>query len=256
MAAYHHRLPSVLRPFAVVHFATKSLVASSAPFTAYLVYETITLWMASAASAVIFVGHSLVSFLDSVSLRKRSSQPIDQTEAIVRVGELLRMSAPASRAQANLDDMIRSALGVVENFSRQVTKSRKEEISVAIALYEGSSTTRLRIRHRNPGNTRPVGRTFDGKGVLGHHACQSGSGPKIVHNIKRMHPKFRKSPTNSQALYHSFLILPLTVERNGGKVIGGFLSIDCTKPYTFYGSRGTTLIVNLEPIVEHIQRLL
>ena len=256
MAVYHHRIPREFRFFGLAHFTTKSAVASSAPVLAYAIYSTITLWQATVASFLIFSGHAAVSFLDSVSIRKKSSQQEDQTESIVRVGELLRLCVPKSREKSNRDDMVRSALGIIENYAKQHTKSRKGEISVAIALYEGSSTTNLKLRHRNPGNTRPIGRQFDGTGILGHHACQNGSGPKIVHNIKRMHANFRRSPTNSKVLYESFLILPLTVERNGTQVIGGFLSIDSTKPYTFYGSRGTVLIVNLEAIVEHIQKLL
>ena len=256
MAVYHHRIPREFRLLGLAHFTTKSVVACFAPVLAYAVYSTITLWQATVGSFLIFSGSALMSFLDNVSEKKKSSQQIDQTESIIRVGELLRLCAPTSRAKSYRDDMVRSALGIIENYAKQQTKSRRDEISVAIALYEGSSTTNLRIRHRNPGNTRPLGRHFDGKGILGHHACQGGSGPKIVHNINRMHASFRKSPTNSKVLYQSFLILPLTLDRNGKKVIGGFLSIDSTRPYTFYGSRGTVLIVNLEPIVEHIQKLL
>ena len=256
MASYHHRLPRAFRPTAIAHFSTKSALACSAPTLAYLVYDTITAWMATVASCAIFFGHTLVAFFDRLSREGHSSQKVDQTEFIVRVGELIRMCAPASRAQANRDDMIRSSLGIIENFARQITKSKKNEISVSIALYEGNSGSKMRIRHRNPGNARPIGKVFDGRGVLGHHACLSGTGPKIVHNLSRMHRKFRRSPTDSEVVYRSFLILPLTVARNGSSKIGGFLSIDSTRPYTFYGSRGRVLVVNCEPLVEHIQQLL
>jgi len=128
---------------------------------------------------------------------------------------------------------------------------------VSIALYEGEiSDARMKIRHRNPGNTRPTGKVFDATGILGHHACEYGGGPKIVHNINRMHKGFRKSPTDSDLVYKSFLILPLEKQVGSTSRIGGFLSIDSARPYTFYGKRGRTLVVNCEPIVEHIQELL
>lgn len=256
LSFYHNTLPREFRIFGALHVTTKTAMASSAPALAYFVYESITAWMAMFASMGVFVGHFLVGVLNRVSKENRSSRSSDQTESIVRVGDLLRMCAPISTAQANRDDMVRSALGIVENFTRQVTNSRKGEISVSIALYNGSGTGRMSIRHRNPGNTRPIGRSFRTEGVLGHHACQHGAGPKIVHNIKRMNKIFRKSPTNSDVVYKSFLLFPLTLEKQGTATVGGFLSIDSTRPYTFHGSRGNVLVVNCEPIVEHIQKLL
>lgn len=256
MASYHHRLPRHMRPWAILHLLSKTAAACSAPFVAYVVYQTITAWMAGIAAALIVLLQAAVGFFDRLSKERSSPQQHDQTEAIVRIGDLLGLCAPASKQQTIRDDMVRSALGIIENFARQVTHSKKGEISVSTALYQGNSNSRMHIRHRNPGNTRPVNRNFDGRAVLGHHACQAGDSPKIVHNLKRMNRIFRTSPTRSEVIYQSFLIIPLNIDRNGRTTIGGFLSIDATRPYTFYGNRGTQLIVNCQPVVEHIQRLL
>lgn len=256
MDFYHHRLPRTFRFASLLHFGAKSGLAASAPGLMYFVYGTISAWAAVVASACLLAMHTITSVLDRVTKESSSTKDADQTQAMVRVGELLRMCAPASTEAALRDDMIRSALGIIENYARQVTGSRKGEISVSIALYTGNSSHKMRIRHRNPGNERPIGKEFEGRGVLGHHACQHGAGPKIVHNLLRMHPDLRQSPTNSEVVYRSFLLIPLTIRREDKEKIGGFLSIDSTRPYTFYGKRGKKLVVTCEPVVEHIQKLL
>lgn len=66
----------------------------------------------------------------------------------------------------------------------------------------------------------------------------------------------QKSPTQSEVAYRSFFILPLTVARGQETKIGGFLSIDSTRPYIFYGKRARIIVVNIQPVIEHIQDLL
>lgn len=252
---YFNKLPRQFRPLGVAHWASKTSVASSAPFLAYF-YGSIAGWMAFAGSAAIFGGHSLVSLLDRASRDKRSPTGDASTEIIIRLGELLGAVKPRSTPAGQRDDAIRSALGIIEVFARQVTGCEKGELSVAIALYTGESSHRMCIKHRNPGNTRPMGRKFDGGGVLGHHACKAGSQPRVVHDIRGLGKELQRSPTQSEVGYRSFLILPLVVTRSEGQRIGGFLSIDSTRPYSFFGKRAKVVVVNCQPVIEHIQDLI
>lgn len=256
LASYYNRLPRQLRPFTALHWMSKTALASSAPAVAYYFYASITAGAALGATVAILVAHSVVSFLDAASREKQAKTSQAGTEIMMRLGELLGAAKPRSRSQSEKDDAIRAALGVIEIFVRQVTNCQKGEISVAIATYNGQSSSRMCIKYRNPGNTRPLNRKFDGEGVLGHHACQAGTAPRVVHDIRGLAKDLQRSPTQSEASYRSFFILPLTVTHNGEQRVGGFLSIDSTKPYCFYGSRARIIVVNCQPVIEHIQDLL
>lgn len=253
---YHNRLPRRFRFFGAVHWTSKTLMASSAPSVAYFFYDSITALTAAAASGAIFLGHSFVSFLDGASKDKKSPLSDAGTETIIRLGELLAAVKPRTRDEAARSDAIRSALGIIEVFVRQVTGCERGELSVSIALYTGESNHRMCIKHRNIGNTRPIGRKFDGSAVLGHHACKAGKQPRVVHDLRGLHKILQKSPTQSDASYRSFFILPLTVKRSEGERVGGFLSIDSTRPYSFFGKRARIIVVNIQPVVEHIEDLL
>lgn len=255
-AYYHQKLPAHFRPFSLLHWVTKTGVAASAPGVAYYIYNSISAIQAAVATAVIFGGHSIVSFLDGASKEKRRTDADAAAETVVRVGELLSYVRPKSSREASRDASVRSALGVIEVFARQVSKSMKGDISVAIALYVGGSATKMVINHRNPGNTRPMGRKFDGVGVLGHYACVAGRAPRPVHDIRAFSKVVQRSPTQTSSNYRSFLILPLVAKRQGNEQVIGFLSIDSTKPYCFYGSRARIIVVTCQPIIEHIQDLL
>jgi hypothetical protein len=255
-AYYHNRWPRRFRPLGILHWGSRTAMASSAPAVAYAFYDSITLVTAGAASAAIFVGHSMVSMFDAASKEKKSPVSDAGTETIIRLGELLGAAKPKSREDGIRNDAIRSALGVIEIFARQITGCEKNELSVSIALYTGSSDQQMTIRHRNPGNTRPINRKFDGRTALGHHACRAGRQPRVVHDLKGLSKGLQKSPTQSSASYRSFLLVPLVITKGGVETIGGYLSIDSDRPYCFYGRRASIIVVNIEPIVEHIQNLL
>jgi hypothetical protein len=239
-----------------MHWGSKTLMASSAPSVAYFFYESISALSAALASVAIFAGHTVVSVIDGASKEKKSPSGDAGTETIIRLGELLGAVKPRTRDEAARSDAIRSALGIIEVFARQVTGCERGELSVSIALYTGESNHRMCIKHRNPGNTRPLGRKFDGAAVLGHHACKAGSQPRVVHDLRGMSKMLQKSPTQSEVAYRSFFILPLTITRGQETKIGGFLSIDSTRPYSFYGKRARIIVVNIQPVIEHIQDLL
>ena len=65
-----------------------------------------------------------------------------------------------------------------------------------------------------------------------------------------------KSPTQSSFGYRSIFFIPLSQKVNEVETVLGFISIDSTSAYAFYGNRANTIIVTCEPFISHIQDLL
>ena len=232
----------------------KTGLASSGPVISYFA-GTFSGLVAGGISAVIFIGYSFASFAERMANGRSNSGPEAVMEAVIRVGDFLS-ALKVNTTQSNKPSAIAASLGVVEVLAREITGLKQGEIAVSVAVYEGSSTQRMKLLYRNAGNTRPVGRTFDGEAILGHRACLAGRGPQIVNDIRRFGAKALKSPTQSEVNYRSIVIFPLVVDRNGNQKVRGFLSVDATVPYAFYGNRGRKLIVNAEPIIQQLQALL
>jgi hypothetical protein len=160
------------------------------------------------------------------------------------------------KEDGDTDDSIPATLGIIEIVARRITKANKGDISVSLAMYNGNSSDELKIRHRNPGNERPIGKRFSGRYVLGHHACQAGGDPRVVHNLRAFGKLGMKSPTQSNANYRSIYIIPICRKHNETSTICGFISIDSTRAYAFYANRANTIIIVCEPFIQHIQDLL
>lgn len=256
LALWYTRIYRPFRIWGATHWASKTCMASSAPVIAWYFYGSITGWIATLASVGIFAGHSVVSILDQASRRKSSgTNPV--TEVATRFGEIVQSFPKGGEHHLHRDDNIRSALGILESVARAVTGANPGEISVCLATYEGSHTERMRLRHRNPGSTRPTNKTFQGTETVAHFACKSGPDPRVVHDLQREFPTAgRRSPTQSNPNYRSIFIIPVERERAGEKRVCGFISIDSVKPYAFYGNKANSIIVVCEPITNHIQDLL
>lgn len=253
---YHNRVPRKFRFSGVLHWLAKTGMASSAPVVAWA-YGSISGLLATGVAGAIFVGHSTVSFLDNLSKEKAIQSDDNQTDIVVRFGDLL----VAHKVRGTLndierDDAIRACLGVLEVFSRQITRSRSGDISVSLVLYSGSSRTRMKVRYRNPGNTRPVNREVDADRMLGHIACVNDALPRVVHDLREFGRGAVASPTQSHAEYRSIFFFPLAVGEGTEKVVRGFVSIDCKRPYAFYGNRSNAIVVTCEPILSHIGELI
>jgi len=214
LTLYHQRLPASFRPMAIAHWISKTSLAASAPALAFYFYNSISLVQAVGASSAIFVASAIVGVFDKASKEKKNYKGDPASETVIRVGELLAFAKAVKLKENQKDDAIRAALGVIEIFARQVTGGDMGSLGVAIALYEGNSRSRLRIRHRNPGNTRPTNKEFDGAGVMGHYACGAGKNPRVVHDLRGFEKSVQRSPTQSAATYRSFLILPLVSVRS------------------------------------------
>jgi len=253
---YYNRAPTTLRFYGLLHWLTKTGMASSAPLVAW-VYGSISGLLATGVAGAIFVGHSTVSFFDGLSKEKASQSDDNQTDIVVRFGDLLvAHKVKGTLNDIERDDAIRACLGVLEVFSRQITKTRSGDISVSLVLYSGSSQGRMKVRYRNPGNTRPVNREVDADKMLGHTACVNGALPRVVHDLREFGKGSITSPTQSKADYRSIFFFPLTVDSGDEKVVRGFVSIDCKRPYAFYGNRSSSIVVTCEPILNHIGELI
>lgn len=112
--------------FGFLHWGAKTGLAASPPVFAWY-YGTIqTVGVVLIATAAIAGLHSVVGLLDALSKEKSSSTSDNQSDVIVRFGDLLA----AHRQKGNLavdakDDAIRACLGILEIFTRQTTKSKK-----------------------------------------------------------------------------------------------------------------------------------
>lgn len=56
--------------------------------------------------------------------------------------------------------------------------------------------------------------------------------------------------------YRSFFIVPICTARRDGLIPLGYLSIDSTRPYEFYGNRANVLAVECESIIARLKKLM
>lgn len=138
LGLYHNKLPRELRPLGVMHWSTRTALASAAPGVAHF-YGTIAGWTALVAAGGIFLAHSVVGILDRLSKAKKSDATDIQSEMIIRVGDLLTSLKSRTVKPSDRDDAIRACLGILENHARIVTKSKKGELSVSLVLFSGAA---------------------------------------------------------------------------------------------------------------------
>lgn len=225
---------------------------ASTPAITYYVYKRITFTEAAIAAGVLFALFSINSVVEQWLKRKTSVVDAASAETWIRVGDLITSVKSSATPVAERDGSFTATLGVIEGYARVVTKSPKSQISVSLALYDGNSTTHMKIKHRNPGNERPIGRPLKNLDrVLGHIACQFGLGARVVNDLNYFGRDAMFSPTQSSRNYRSLLLIPITSNRSGK--VKGFVSVDCARPYAFYGNRAKRLVVTCEPLIEHIQ---
>lgn len=252
---WHNRVPRRFRPLPVLYWLSRHGIASVSPFVA-LYYGSIGHSTAYIAAGGLFGLNVLVGFLGLAAEPKPISEDA-HSRAMVRFGELLSAFKTGAVPSSRRPDAIRACLGILEIFARRLTKTSDGEVSVSLVQYTDKSSSRMCILYRNPGNHRTVdGREFDASDVLGHHACQAGSTPRVVHQLKHF-GRGLHSPTQSRVDYKSIFFIPLEVQTsNGATKMKGFVSIDCRRPYAFYGNRGREIAVTCRPIVDHLKDLL
>jgi len=228
------------------------VASATAPAIAHFVYARISLPEALIATALLFVVFSANTIFEVWAKRKSSVVEVASAELWVRVGDLINSVKSSATPASDRDGSITATLSVIEGYARVVTGSSKGEISVSLALYDGRSTSSMKIKHRNSGNERPIGRGVRNlQRVFGHIACQSGLGPRVVHDLKSFGKEALFSPTQSSRNYRAILVIPIASSKT--ERIKGFVSIDCARPYAFFGNRSDRLVVTVEPLIDHIQ---
>jgi hypothetical protein len=248
---YYNKAPQRFRFYGALHWLAKTGLAASPPGLGYYYGSLKSLTVVVIATSGIAAGHSLVSFLDALSKEKAKSEGENHSDMLVRLGDLLNAHKPRkSGPPAQKDDAIRACLGILEIFCRQITRSAKGDVAVSLVLYQGSSRQKMSLRHRNPGNLRPVNREIRTEGLLGHFVCAYGAEPQVVDDVREF---TATSPTQTKPDYRSIFFYPLEVLSKEGKSIKGFVSIDCKKPYAFYGNRSNDIVVTCEPVLNHIR---
>ena len=253
-ALYYNRVPRTLRfrPLRFMNWLMKAVLASSAPILAYA-YGTIPAWMATVAALALFVVNTLIGLFDRIT----DTGAVDnQAETFVRVGDLVTAFKAGSVRAPNRTDAIRSCLGILENMALPITKSNKGDISVSLIVYVGNSSTKMRISDRNPGNTRPTNREIEGDKLLGHHCCAFDAAPRVIDDILSFGKELAKSPTQPNLAYRSIFVIPLEAQPADPRKAKGFISIDCARPYAFYGNRSNEIIITSEPLKTLISELI
>lgn len=163
---YYNRAPTTLRFYGLLHWLTKTGMASSAPLVAW-VYGSISGLLATGVAGVIFVGHSTVSFFDGLSKEKANQSDDNQTDIVVRFGDLLvAHKVKGTLNDIERDDAIRACLGVLEVFSRQITKTRSGDISVSL---ECQHLQLHALRLQPSGNLHQMSHRASKAVQLGHH---------------------------------------------------------------------------------------
>lgn len=251
----YNNFPKRWRFSGLLHWSAKTGMASSAPAVAWI-YGSISGVMATGVGVAVFAGHSLVSFLDRISQQRSNRPGENEGDIIIRFGDLLTAhKVELSVGENERADAIRACLGILEIFSRQITGATRDEVSVSLLLYTGNSRTKMKVRSRNPGNLRPVNREVDAERLLGHAACINGALPRVVHDVREFGKAVVSSPTQSNMEYRSILFCPIVLSIGDEKTVPGFVSIDCKRPYAFYGNKSNVIVVTCEPVLNHIAEL-
>lgn len=249
---FYNRVPRRFRLLPLLYWFGQHSWAAAAPVVGY-VAGAVPLQIAAISAPVLFVGSAALWSLKALSERKGSD--LTQSDAIVRFGDLISAVKSGAVPRGKRAEAIRACLGILEIHARQITKVGKGEISVSLVEYVGSSQTKMTIRHRNPGNERPIGREFDGSNLLGHHACMAGVEPRVVHKLSAI-DRGTPSPTQSKVSYSSLFFIPIEVSTSEGPRVRAFVSLDCNRPYAFYGNRSREVVVTCRPFVDQIKELL
>ena len=254
-AFWYNKVPKRLRAWGVIHLLARAALIISAPVIA-VYYGSITWTQAAVVGGGLIALNIFTSFADRLSKQSVKS-PDFATEGLVRVGDLLSAYKGNAIKTAEKEAAIEACLGIIESIALPETKSQKGEVAVTLILYQGTGTSKMRVKQRNPGNTRPKGRgDIDSERILGHHVCQRGDAPLTVNNISHFGKEFSRSPTQTRYDYKSILLIPLVCDTPQGPKAKGFVSIDCNHPYAFYGNRANSITVMATPIIKQLKEML
>lgn len=246
-----------IRARPVLVMAVKALVPAATPLLAYHVRANAALTFPSAMlwSGMIFAVAVTVDFVQTLLSLKHNDGTAAE-ELMMRSCELLRLCGDDAIIAANRPAARNACLSIIEVYVRSLTNAARGEIGVSLARYVPGQPAMLRIDERNAGSLRKMGVTFSGRFVIGHHACMAGDDPRAVYDIRAFGAEAFRSPTGSKTPYRSFFIVPICTARRDGLIPLGYLSIDSTRPYEFYGNRANVLAVECESTIARLKKLM
>jgi hypothetical protein len=254
-AFWYNKVPRKLRLWGLIHLTSRGLLIASAPAIA-VIYGTITLSQASIVGASLIALNLFTSVADRLS-KQNVTPPDFASDGLVRVGDLLSAYKNNAIKAAEREAAIEACLGIIESIALPQTKSQKGAIAVTLLVYQGSGNGKMRVRQRNPGNSRPKNRgDIDTERVLGHYVCQRGNAPLTINHIGHFGKEFARSPTQTKYDYKSILLIPIRCDTANGEVAKGFVSVDCNHPYAFYGNRANAIAVMANPIISQLREMI
>lgn len=254
-AFWYNKVPRRFRLWGLLHILSRAIIIASGPIVA-LFYGNVTLQQAGVV-AVALIGINLFTSVADRLSKQKATPPDFATDGLVRVGDLLSAYKGSAIKTAEKDSAIGACLGIIESIALPVSKSQKGEVAVTLLLYQGSGTSKMHVRQRNPGNTRPNSRRdIDTERILGHYVCQQGDAPLTINHIGHFGKEFANSPTQTKYDYKSILIFPIRCNTPSGVKARGFLSIDCNHPYAFYGNRANSIAVMSKPIINQLREMI
>ena len=212
-----------------------------------------------AQAFVVFLTTLVLLFLSSLLADRGVSRELslsDTNQFIwVRFGDLLRTVRSEATQSKNKNISIDLTLSLMVGLAAQLTNVSRTQISAALLLYTDNTKTKIRISHRDRASARPINvEVHNVETLLGHHACWHGDHPRVVADFKRFGPRARRGSSQAGPSYRSLFIQPIL--SGEGEVIRGFVSVDCTVPYAFSGSRADDMVVFIEPLKNHLEAVL
>jgi hypothetical protein len=237
----------------ISHWLARISLVCAAPAIFALVYRSITLHQAAVAGSVLLILTVLSEALGGVRERRRQTARLESEEMWVHINDLLASLDVNHGGESSGDKALSSYLGLLEGYARQVLRAKDGDVSASLVLYTSSSREQMLIENRNKGNRRPVNRTVeDPEMMVGHHVCAAGLRPRFVNDIRRFGPG-AKSPTQAEPSYRSILFMPLAGTGDAKDTCLGFVSVDARRPYAFYGTRWSKIVMTCVPIMGHIR---
>lgn len=155
---------------------------------------------------------------------------------------------------ADKSEVKQGCLTMLEAYVRSAYRLPPGTVGVSIVTYKGDRE-KLKIDAREAGSKRRPG-DFRCEFVLGHYAAQAGPDPRPIPDLHEFPKEFRKSPSGSDVAYRSIFIIPLGETVDEVFTPKGYISIDATQPYVFYGNRAEDMAVDCEHIADFMKTLI
>lgn len=253
----YHNAPSFsFRWSALPNLGIQLALTASAPVIAYHTSGSLEPQQAVVIFALILSVLLACKAVDAW-YRKKADRISGPLQTIwVRVGDLLNSVKSSATRKADQDSSIEASLAIAVSIAAEVSHTKLDNVAASLVLYSGTGYGKMRVAHRDRGSKRPAKRAVqDLETLLGHHACQHEAGaPRVIGDLRRFGSLGFKSPTQQRAQYRSIFFQPVVSSKS--QELRGFISVDCTLPYAFHGTRADDIAALLEPIKAHIEDMI